>query len=110
MTVWKVLSINKPTPESSNLTLWLVFLFSVIVVVGFILAFIWFAGKFIYKFYTEYAYDWLSVVVALISFSGTIFFADELHTWGINWIIFVLLIQVLYFVFRILVSDEVRMG
>lgn len=108
MTVWKILSINKL--ESSNWALWLVFLFSVVVVVGFILAFIWFTAKFIYKFYTEYAYDWLSVAVALISFSVVIFFADELHKWGINWIIFVLLIQVLYFVFRILISDEVRMS
>ena len=108
MTVWKVLFINKP--ESSNWALWLVFLLSVVVAVGFILGFIWFTGKFIYKFYTEYAYDWLSVAVALISFAAAIFFADDIHKWGINWILFLLMVQVIYFFIRIITSDEVRMS
>ena len=48
-------------------------------------------GWFVNKIYTEYTNNWLSVAIALISLSGAVFFADELHKVDCNWFFTVLL-------------------
>lgn len=86
----------KQKPVDSNTGKWIGFVFMVIVVIGFSMAIIGTFGWLVHKLYTEYAYNWLSVAIVLISLSGAVFFADELHSCDFNWVFGFLVIQILY--------------
>lgn len=86
----------KQKPLDSNVGHWVVFIGIVIVTIGFLIAVIGSLGWFVYKIYTEYTNNWLSVAIALISLSGAVFFADEMHNLGWNWFFIVLGIQIFY--------------
>lgn len=75
----------KQKPVDSNVGQWAVFIGIVIVTIGFLMAVIGSLGWFAHKLYTEYAPNWLNVAIALITLSGAVFFADELHNLGWNW-------------------------
>lgn len=83
-------------PVDSNTGKWVGFIFMVIVVIGFSMALIGTFGWLIHKLYTEYAYNWISIAIALISLSGAVFFADELHNLEWNWFFCFLGIQIFY--------------
>lgn len=74
----------------------MVFIGIVIVTIGFLMAVIGSLGWFAHKIYTEYTNNWLSVAIVLISLSGAVFFADELHSCDFNWVFGFLVIQILY--------------
>lgn len=86
----------KQKPLDSNVGHWVVFIGIVIVTIGFLIAVIGSLGWFVHKIYTEYTNNWLSVSIALISLSGAVFFADELHKVECNWFFIVLGIQIFY--------------
>ena len=86
----------KQKPVDSNTGQWVGFIFTVIVVIGVLSALIGAFGWFAHKLYTEYAYNWLSVAIVLISLSGAVFFAEELHNLNCNWVFGFLGIQILY--------------
>ena len=86
----------KQKPLDSNVGQWVVFIGIVIVTIGFLIAVIGSLGWFVHKIYTEYTNNWLSVAIALISLSGAVFFADELHKVDCNWFFIVLGIQIFY--------------
>lgn len=86
----------KQKPLDSNVGHWVVFIGIVIVIIGFLIAVIGSLGWFVHKIYTEYTNNWLSVAIALISLSGAVFFADELHKVDCNWFFIVLGIQIFY--------------
>lgn len=86
----------KQKPVDSDTGKWIGFVFMVIVVIGFSIALIGTFGWLVHKLYTEYAYNWLSVAIALISLSVAVFFADELHSCDFNWAFGFLVIQILY--------------
>ena len=86
----------KQKPLDSNVGHWVVFIGIVIVTIGFLIAVIGSLGWFVHKIYTEYTNNWLSVAIALISLSGAVFFADELHKVDCNWFFIVLGIQIFY--------------
>lgn len=86
----------KQKPFDSNVGHWVVFIGIVIVTIGFLIAVIGSLGWFVHKIYTEYTNNWLSVAIALISLSGAVFFADELHSCDFNWVFGFLVIQILY--------------
>lgn len=83
-------------PVDSNTGKWVGFIFMVIVVIGFLMALIGTFGWLVYKLYTKYADNWLSVGIALVSLSGAVFFADELHKFECNWFFGFLGIQICY--------------
>lgn len=83
-------------PVDSNTGKWIGFIFTVIVVIGFLMAIIGVFGWLAHKLYTEYANNWLSVAIAIISLSGAVFFADELHNLEWNWFFGFLGIQIFY--------------
>ena len=83
-------------PVDSNTGKWVGFIFMAIVVIGFSMALIGIFGWLIHKLYTEYAYNWISIAIALISLSGAVFFADELHNLEWNWFFCFLGIQIFY--------------
>jgi len=83
-------------PLDSDVGQWVGFIFMVIVVIGFSMALIGTFGWLIHKLYTEYAYNWISIAIALISLSGAVFFADELHNLEWNWFFCFLGIQIFY--------------
>lgn len=83
-------------PVDSNTGKWGGFIFMVIVIIGFSMALIGTFGWLIHKLYTEYAYNWISIAIALISLSGAVFFADELHNLEWNWFFCFLGIQIFY--------------
>ena len=83
-------------PVDSDTGKWVGFIFMVIVVIGFSMALIGTFGWLIHKLYTEYAYNWISIAIALISLSGAVFFADELHNLEWNWFFCFLGIQIFY--------------
>jgi len=86
----------KQKPVDSDTGKWIGFVFMVIVVIGFSMALIGTFGWLVHKLYTEYAYNWLSVAIALISLSAAVFFADELHKFECNWFFGFLGIQICY--------------
>lgn len=86
----------KQKPVDSDTGKWIGFVFMVIVVIGFSMALIGTFGWLVHKLYTEYAYNWLSVAIALISLSAAVFFADELHNLEWNWFFCFLGIQIFY--------------
>lgn len=86
----------KQKPVDSDTGKWIGFAFMVIVVIGVSMAIIGTIGWFVHKLYTQYAYNWLSVAIALILFSGAVFFADELHSCDFNWVFGFLVLQALY--------------
>ena len=86
----------KQKPLDSNVGHWVVFIGIVIVTIGFLIAVIGSLGWFVHKIYTEYTNNWLSVAIVLISLSGAVFFADELHSCDFNWVFGFLVIQILY--------------
>ena len=86
----------KQKPVDSDTGKWIGFVFMGIVVIGFSMALIGTFGWLVHKLYTEYAYNWLSVAIALISLSAAVFFADELHRCDFNWFFGFLVIQILY--------------
>lgn len=86
----------KQKPVDSDTGKWIGFIFMVIVVIGFSMALIGTFGWLVHKLYTDYAYNWLSVAIALISLSAAVFFADELHGCDFNWFFGFLVIQILY--------------
>jgi hypothetical protein len=86
----------KQKPLDSNVGHWVVFIGIVIVTIGFLIAVIGSLGWFAHKLYTEYAPNWLNVAIALITLSGAVFFADELHNLGWNWFFCFLGIQIIY--------------
>ncbi len=86
----------KQKPLDSNVGQWVVFIGIVIVTIGFLMAVIGSLGWFVHKIYTEYTNNWLSVAIVLISLSGAVFFADELHSCDFNWVFGFLVIQILY--------------
>lgn len=86
----------KQKPIDSDTGKWIGFVFMVIVVIGLSMVLIGTFGWLAHKLYTEYAYNWLSVAIALISLSGAVFFADELHSCDFNWVFGFLVIQILY--------------
>lgn len=86
----------KQKPLDSNVGQWVVFIGIVIVTIGVLIAVIGSLGWFAHKIYTEYTNNWLSVAIALISLSGAVFFADELHKVDCNWFFIVLGIQIFY--------------
>ena len=86
----------KQKPLDSNVGHWVVFIGIVIVTIRFLIAVIGSLGWFVHKIYTEYTNNWLSVAIALISLSGAVFFADELHKVDCNWFFIVLGIQIFY--------------
>ena len=83
-------------PVDSDTGKWVGFIFMVIVVIGFSMALIGTFGWLIHKLYTEYAYNWISIAIALISLSVAVFFADELHNLEWNWFFCFLGIQIFY--------------
>lgn len=83
-------------PVDSDTGKWVGFIFMVIVVIGFSMALIGTFGWLIHKLYTEHAYNWISIAIALISLSGAVFFADELHNLEWNWFFCFLGIQIFY--------------
>ena len=83
-------------PVDSDTGKWVGFIFMVIVVIGFSMVLIGTFGWLIHKLYTEYAYNWISIAIALISLSGAVFFADELHNLEWNWFFCFLGIQIFY--------------
>ena len=86
----------KQKPLDSNVGQWVVFIGIVIVTIGVLIAIIGSLGWFAHKLYTEYTNNWLNVAIALISLSGAVFFADELHSYDFNWVFGFLVIQILY--------------
>lgn len=86
----------KQKPVDSNVGHWMFFIGIVIVTIGVLSAVIGSLGWFAHKIYTEYTNNWLSVAIALISLSGAVFFADELHNCDFNWFFTVLAIQIIY--------------
>lgn len=86
----------KQKPVDSDTGQWIGFAFMVIVVIGFSMAIIGTIGWLVHKLYTQYAYNWLSVAIALILLSGAVFFADYLHSCDFNWVFGFLVIQALY--------------
>lgn len=86
----------KQKPLDSNVGQWVVFIGIVIVTIGVLIAIIGSLGWFAHKLYTEYTNNWLNVAIALISLSGAVFFADELHSCDFNWFFGFLVIQILY--------------
>ena len=86
----------KQKPLDSNVGQWVVFIGIAIVTIGFLIAVIGSLGWFVHKIYTEYTNNWLSVAIALISLSGAVFFADELHKVDCNWFFIALGIQIFY--------------
>lgn len=86
----------KQKPVDSNVGQWVVFIGIVIVTIGVLIAVIGSLGWFAHKLYTEYAPNWLNVAIALITLSGAVFFADELHNLGWNWFFCFLGIQIFY--------------
>lgn len=86
----------KQKPLDSNVGQWVVFIGIVIVTIGVLIAIIGSLGWFAHKLYTEYTNNWLNVAIALISLSGAVFFADELHSCDFNWVFGFLVIQILY--------------
>ena len=86
----------KQKPVDSNVGHWMFFIGIVIVTIGVLSAVIGSLGWFAHKIYTEYTNNWLSVAIALISLSGAVFFADELHNCDFNWFFTVLAIQIFY--------------
>lgn len=86
----------KQKPVDSDTGKWIGFAFMVIVVIGFSMAIIGTIGWLVHKLYTQYAYNWLSVAIALILLSGAVFFADYLHSCDFNWVFWFLVIQILY--------------
>ena len=86
----------KQKPLDSNVGHWVVFIGIVIVTIGFLIAVIGSLWWFVHKIYTEYTNNWLSVAIALISLSGAVFFADELHNLEWNWFFCFLGIQIFY--------------
>lgn len=86
----------KQKPVDSNVGHWMFFIGIVIVTIGVLSAVIGSLGWFAHKIYTEYTNNWLSVAIALISLSGAVFFADELHNCDFNWFFTVLGIQIIY--------------
>lgn len=86
----------KQKPVDSDTGKWIGFAFMVIVVIGFSMAIIGTIGWLVHKLYTQYAYNWLSVAIALILLSGAVFFADYLHSCDFNWVFGFLVIQALY--------------
>lgn len=86
----------KQKPVDSNVGHWMFFIGIVIVTIGVLSAVIGSLGWFVHKIYTEYTNNWLSVAIALISLSGAVFFADELHKVDCNWFFIVLGIQIFY--------------
>lgn len=96
----------KQKPVDSNVGHWMFFIGTVIVVIGVSMAIIGAIGWFVHKLYTEYAYNWLSVAIALILLSGAVFFADELHNLGWNWFFCFLGIQIIYLFMVLLDASE----
>ena len=96
----------KQKPVDSNVGQWMFFIGTVIVVIGVSMAIIGTIGWFVHKLYTEYAYNWLSVAIALILLSGAVFFADELHNLGWNWFFCFLGIQIIYLFMVLLDASE----
>ena len=86
----------KQKPLDSNVGQWVVFIGIVIVTIGVLIAVIGSLGWFAHKLYTEYTDNWLNVAIALITLSGAVFFADELHSCDFNWVFGFLVIQILY--------------
>ena len=86
----------KQKPVDSNVGHWMFFIGIVIVTIGVLSAIIGTLGWFAHKIYTDYTNNWLSVAIALISLSGAVFFADELHSCDFNWFFTVLAIQIFY--------------
>lgn len=86
----------KQKPVDSNVGHWMFFIGIVIVTIGVLSAVIGSLGWFAHKIYTEYTNNWLSVAIVLISLSGAVFFADELHSCDFNWVFGFLVIQILY--------------
>lgn len=86
----------KQKPLDSNVGQWVVFIGIVIVTIGVLIAIIGSLGWFAHKLYTEYTNNWLNVAIALISLSGAVCFADELHSCDFNWVFGFLVIQILY--------------
>lgn len=86
----------KQKPLDSNVGQWVVFIGIVIVTIGVLIAVIGSLGWFAHKLYTEYTDNWLSVGIALVSLSGAVFFADELHKFECNWFFGFLGIQICY--------------
>lgn len=86
----------KQKPLDSNVGQWVLFIGIVIVTIGVLIAIIGSLGWFAHKLYTEYTNNWLNVAIALISLSGAVFFADELHSCDFNWVFGFLVIQILY--------------
>ena len=97
----------KQKPVDSDTGKWIGFVFMVIVVIGFSIALIGTFGWLVHKLYTEYAYNWLSVAIALISLSVAVFFADELHSCDFNWVFGFLVIQILY-LFMVIMDASVN--
>lgn len=96
----------KQKPLDSNVGHWVVFIGIVIVTIGFLIAVIGSLGWFAHKLYTEYAPNWLNVAIALITLSGAVFFADELHNLGWNWFFCFLGIQIIYLFVVLLGASE----
>lgn len=96
----------KQKPVDSNVGQWAVFIGIVIVTIGFLMAVIGSLGWFSHKLYTEYAPNWLNVAIALITLSGAVFFADELHNLGWNWFFCFLGIQIIYLFMVLLDASE----
>lgn len=99
----------KQKPLDSNVGQWVVFIGIVIVTIGVLIAVIGSLGWFAHKLYTEYTDNWLNVAIALITLSGAVFFADELHSCDFNWVFGFLVIQILYlFLILLNASDHNR--
>lgn len=96
----------KQKPVDSNVGQWVVFIGIVIVTIGVLIAVIGSLGWFAHKLYTEYAPNWLNVAIALITLSGAVFFADELHNLGWNWFFCFLGIQIIYLFVVLLGASE----
>ena len=95
----------KQKPVDSNVGHWMFFIGTVIVTIGVLSAVIGSLGWFAHKIYTEYTNNWLNVAIALISLSGAVFFADELHSCDFNWVFGFLVIQILYLFMSLMNAD-----
>ena len=96
----------KQKPLDSNVGQWVVFIGIVIVTIGVLIAVIGSLGWFAHKLYTEYTNNWLNVAIALITLSGAVFFADELHNLGWNCFFCFLGIQIIYLFMILLNASE----
>lgn len=96
----------KQKPVDSKVWHWMFFIGIVIVTIGVLSAIIGTLGWFAHKLYTEYAPNWLNVAVALITLSGAVFFADEMHNLGWNWFFCFLGIQIIYLFVVLLGASE----